>query len=211
MIDQDELTYVHRLQHVPKELDAGTIEANWERVVEGLAELGVGVDSSSRLHLLGQNRFRYLNSLVSATQSADQTGIVVNLWTALLFGAELFDTDTIHSTSSNTSRLTLPIIGKWLVFGACYVDYSGITTPLQLGMRFHLNGLGAGSNDIFGYNLADAIGSTTGGIASSAIISTATITDYVECAAIVVGSAGTWDAINIYTGLTNFGAVYIGE
>lgn len=170
--------------------------------------LGSGI----RARMLSQNRFRYLNSLASVKQSGNQTGIAVNTWTALNFGAELFDTDGIHSTVTNNSRLTLPLVGKWVVWGAIYLDFAGITTPSQVGIRFHLNGLGAGTNDIFGYNLADAgTLATTGGIGSSAILVTTATTDYVEVAGIVTGAAGTWAANDVYGGLTNFGAAYIGE
>ena len=37
--------------------------------------------------------------------------------TALTFNTEDWDTDSIHDTSSNTSRLTLPTSGKWLLIG----------------------------------------------------------------------------------------------
>lgn len=37
--------------------------------------------------------------------------------TALTFNSERFDTDTIHSTVSNTSRLTATTAGKYLIFG----------------------------------------------------------------------------------------------
>lgn len=37
--------------------------------------------------------------------------------TALTFDTERWDTDTIHSTSSNTSRLTAKTAGKYLIFG----------------------------------------------------------------------------------------------
>lgn len=36
---------------------------------------------------------------------------------ALTFNTERYDTDAIHSTVSNTSRLTLPYAGKWLIIG----------------------------------------------------------------------------------------------
>lgn len=35
--------------------------------------------------------------------------------TALTFNSERYDTSSIHSTSSNTGRLTLPIAGKWRI------------------------------------------------------------------------------------------------
>jgi len=46
--------------------------------------------------------------------SADQA-IPNATWTALTFDSERYDTDTIHSTSSNTSRLTCKTAGKYLI------------------------------------------------------------------------------------------------
>ena len=44
-------------------------------------------------------------------------------WTALTFNSERFDTSNIHSTSSNTSRLTAPTGGKYLITGtACFTN-----------------------------------------------------------------------------------------
>lgn len=44
--------------------------------------------------------------------SAAQT-ITTSTETAISFDTELYDTDSIHSTVSNTSRLTIPSSGKW--------------------------------------------------------------------------------------------------
>ncbi|MDO8712985.1 MAG: hypothetical protein Q7K13_00670, partial [Polynucleobacter sp.] len=178
--------------------------------IGALIEANVKHASGVTFAMLSQNRFRHLNSMASVYQAADQNTITVNVWTALTFGAELFDTDGLHDNVTNPTRLTLPLVGKWLVFGALYNDYTNITLPAQQGIRIHLNG-GAGANQLFGYNLASAAGATTGGIATSAIIVTTAVTDYVELAAIITGTGGTWDADNIATGITNFGAAYIGE
>jgi hypothetical protein len=52
------------------------------------------------------------------TKSADQTAANFTTGTALTFNTELYDTDAIHDTSSNTSRLTVPS-------GVSYVQVSG--------------------------------------------------------------------------------------
>ena len=42
-------------------------------------------------------------------------------WTNLTFNTELYDTDTIHATGSNTERLTCKTAGKYLITGlACW-------------------------------------------------------------------------------------------
>jgi hypothetical protein len=53
----------------------------------------------------GQARARVYNS---ANQSISNV-----TWTALTFDSESFDTGALHSTASNTSRLTVPWAGKW--------------------------------------------------------------------------------------------------
>jgi len=46
--------------------------------------------------------------------SADQE-LPNNTWTALAFDSERYNTDTIHSTSSNTNRLTCKTAGKYFI------------------------------------------------------------------------------------------------
>ncbi len=50
--------------------------------------------------------------------------------TALTFNTERYDTDSIHSTSSNTSRLTCQTAGKYLIIGQAsfYNNNTGIRT-----------------------------------------------------------------------------------
>ena len=45
---------------------------------------------------------------VSVWNSSTITGIANATWTAVTFNSEEFDTDAFHSTSTNTSRLTIP-------------------------------------------------------------------------------------------------------
>ena len=63
--------------------------------------------------------------------SALQT-IGTSSWTAMTFDTEVWDTDSIHSTVSNTSRLTVPagLGGKWLVMGN-----TGVVEANSTGMR----------------------------------------------------------------------------
>lgn len=56
---------------------------------------------------------------------------------AILFNSERFDTDGYHSTSSNTSRMTVPVAGYYLISGSLgFPTASGVN--LQLFIR--LNG-----------------------------------------------------------------------
>ena len=65
----------------------------------------------------------------SATQS-----IATGTWTAVTFSNEVYDTDNLHSTSTNTSRITIPagLSGKYLftgniVFAASATGVRGIS------------------------------------------------------------------------------------
>jgi hypothetical protein len=63
---------------------------------------------------------------------ASQSGISNNVWTAITFDSELLDSDGYHSTSTNTSRITIPSgkAGKYFVFGGGFNSTS--TTGYQL-------------------------------------------------------------------------------
>jgi hypothetical protein len=47
-------------------------------------------------------------------------------WTALTFDSEVYDTDGMHSTSTNTNRVTCVTAGKYLVWG--YVTFDANAT-----------------------------------------------------------------------------------
>jgi hypothetical protein len=60
----------------------------------------------------------FAGCLVHNDDSA-QTGIANATWTSMTFSAEWLDTDGYHSTSTNTSRITIPSgkAGKYWIFG----------------------------------------------------------------------------------------------
>lgn len=59
---------------------------------------------------------------VSLTNSANNQSISNNTWTLVTWDTEDFDTDSFHSTSTNTSRITIPTGkgGKYLFNGSVY-------------------------------------------------------------------------------------------
>jgi hypothetical protein len=71
-----------------------------------------------------------------ATQSASN-----DAWFTILFNSERFDTDTMHDTGSNTSRLTATTAGVYVIFGNMAFD--GNSTGRRL-LRILLNGTGQG-------------------------------------------------------------------
>ena len=62
------------------------------------------------LAVAGLPTFRGALAYNDGTQTINNTTV-----TAITFGAESYDTDTLHDTSSNTSRITVPsaLAGKW--------------------------------------------------------------------------------------------------
>jgi len=67
------------------------------------------------------------------------TSIANATWTDITFNSENFDTDSYHSTSSNTARITIPTgkTGYYFVFGT--VRFVGNTTGRRMA-RMMLNG-----------------------------------------------------------------------
>lgn len=60
-----------------------------------------------------------------------------NTWTTLTFNSERWDTDTIHSTVSNTGRLTATTAGKYLIIG--HAEFSTHATGIRQ-LQIRLNG-----------------------------------------------------------------------
>ncbi len=59
---------------------------------------------------------------VQVTNSTSQAGVVTSTWTSITFDTEIYDTDTMHSTSSNTSRLTATTAGLYQITGVISWD-----------------------------------------------------------------------------------------
>lgn len=92
--------------------------------------------------------------------------------TALTFNNERYDTDTYHSTSSNTSRLTAPAPGLYRISGV--VRFAANATG-DRRVAIQLNG-----STIIAYNIVNAV---SGGGVTILTISTdyqLTTSDYVE-------------------------------
>jgi hypothetical protein len=70
------------------------------------------------------NRLVFKQASVRVTNTAAQS-ISTATNTALTWDTENFDTDTLHSTVSNTSRLTASVTGKWRVNGSAMFAASG--------------------------------------------------------------------------------------
>ena len=117
--------------------------------------------------------------------------------TTVLWNSEDFDTDSFHSTSTNTGRITIPSgkDGKYLFIVTTLFDVNA--TGFR-GVRFNKNG------SIQNYLETQPGGTGNGGVSLSAIYNLVA-TDYIE-AAVEQTSGG---ALNVKT-LSRFQCVYLG-
>lgn len=149
------------------------------------------------------NRFRMLQSLCQVTRSATLS-VSDNVESAVVtFDTEDFDTDTIHSLVSNTSRLTVPIGGKWMVIAN--VAWATMSTSAgRSSVYIYKNGVKIGP----GYaqdNIRNAVSQTEPTNNLQIVLSLAA-NDYIEMT--VYQNSGA--AVNMLAA-TRFGIFYIGE
>jgi hypothetical protein len=158
-----------------------------------------GLGSGTRARMQSQNRFRYLNCVVFAVSSG-QTNINNATWTSLALASENFDTDTMHDNSTNNSRITIRLTGKYFVVGTS--DFSAAVGGSRL-LRVYQNGTTDVGNSLgppptAGNNLPCLVHTLV----------TLTANDYIELQA-YQDSGGTLTNHNSLT--TQFGAYYVGE
>jgi hypothetical protein len=122
-------------------------------------ETYVQVDPSWFFNCLARGCYVYNN--------ADITGIVTATDTLITFNSEDRDTNTFHSTSTNTSRLTIPIGagGRYRVWA--YVRWDGVATPTGFrALKILKNSAGT-------YNASNVVGESIihaqGGVASTVL------------------------------------------
>ena len=108
-------------------------------------------------------------------RSGDQT-ITNDTVQTVTWDSETFDTASIHSTVSNTGRLTLVRAGWWLTVALC--KFSGSSTVGHRRGILRVNG-----TDIVGTYHCEASSSGDTLFTVGAVVYTTTTTDYVECRA----------------------------
>jgi hypothetical protein len=87
--------------------------------------------------------------------------IANNTWEMLSWDSESWDNDSMHSTSSNTSRLTFPTAGRYLIVVNALFDANGTG-----GRAINLTKNGAGARSSSNVVLSD------GGVAATATAAT---------------------------------------
>jgi hypothetical protein len=103
-------------------------------------------------------------------------------WVTLTFDSERFDTDGVHSTSSNTERLTVPAGGAGLYsIGACVeFDTSGIGDSGHVrGIRLLLNGTTVIASNFGAGNIWDG-SNAFDGVMMLETLYALSVADYVE-------------------------------
>jgi hypothetical protein len=96
------------------------------------------IKSTTALCLDGLNRFRFKNSMASVKMAGDQTLTTATV-TTVNFGAEDTDTDSLHDNSSDNSRITIALTGKYLIGGV--LNYAANGTGVRQ-IRLHQDGSG---------------------------------------------------------------------
>lgn len=131
----------------------------------------------------GQNRWRYKNSMASASNSGSQS-LNDSTDTAIALGAEAFDTDSLHDNAVANTHVTVQITGKY--FMSCYLEFASNATGLRL-MKPRKNG-----TSVYATIRETAINGDATSLFYSEIVSLAA-TDYVE----IVGYQSSTGALNV--------------
>ena len=142
--------------------------ADWNALVNGMNLANSGTATKGR-------------PAVMATDTST-TAITTGTWTALTFAAEEYDTSGMHSTTTNTGRLTVQTGdgGLYHVTAAVALDYNGTAKSCGLMLRKNAAGSYTGGTLI---TQSSTLLSTNGVFISSASLSThvrLAATDYLE-------------------------------
>jgi hypothetical protein len=116
-----------------KNLNPGTTAGDIDYYTSGTAKARVAIGTAGQVLQVnsGATAPEWATPAAVATysgvflyQSAATTSIANNTTTAILFNSEEFDTDAYHSTSSNTSRITIPAgkAGKYAINAAFWIE-----------------------------------------------------------------------------------------
>ena len=163
--------------------------------------------STMRARMAGQNRFRHLNSMVEVRKDTDQTAQAVNTWNVVTFDAEDFDTDNLHSTVSNTSRLTAVLTGKYLFNATVFNDDTGATVPVNDQVKVLKNG---DDTVWIAYQAIPDLATVGGGVLNVSGFVSLAAGDYIEIFSWEGATSGTYK-ISSTQKLTRFGMAYVGE
>ena len=169
----------------------------------------LAIASGKRFRMQSQNRISYLNAGCTLTQSADLTGLAVNTFTTVTFDGEDSDTDTLHSTASNTGRITVNQTGFWVFTGLALLDPTGVVGIQNFQLRMIVDG---GTTAVYSNTRITAIvpPNNNPGITGTAMIYL-TAGSYVEMQTSTGGASGTYALSGSATGkYPRFTGVFVG-
>jgi len=175
----------------------------------GVPGLDILHHPDGRLRMAGQNRFRYLNSAVKANRTTAQSINNATITLVAFNAADEFDTDSLHDTVTNNSRLTAAITGKYVISSFLLFDLSSIPPVGDRGFFILKNAAGTydATKIITGTSAPE--GTALLPEASIATIALLTAGDHVEIFAFQ-SSGGALDIAGDVVPI-NFSMAYIGE
>ncbi len=128
---------------------SGTLNATGNITTSGSLSVGTTAQTGTA------NRFRYRNSVVVASRTTAQT-TSNGTWSVVAFnGTELVDTDNLHDTNTNNSRLVAAIAGKYLV--TAYVVFASNGSGLRaISLQKNSAGISTNANAFAGADTVTA-------------------------------------------------------
>lgn len=107
------------------------------------ARVAVGADDSTLVADASQSAgLAWQIQPAARVYNSGDVAISATTWTTITFDAERFDTDTVHSTSSNTGRLTVPANGGGLYLIGANIEVTPASGSFSgsVGIQIVLNG-----------------------------------------------------------------------
>jgi hypothetical protein len=138
--------------------------------------------------------------------SSVSVSIPNSTWTAVNFNSESLDTNAYHSTSSNTSRITIPAgkAGKYIIFGKAQFQKNGTGRRLA---KLRINGTGTSYSE----GEAPPSNNQDTSITLTCInFASLSVNDYLELY-VYQESGGSLDQLGGSEANVNLGLVYIGS
>lgn len=122
---------------VQAHVDSADPHPTYETATEAAARVAAHVAAGHpTVPVHDAQRHRFVG--VKATKNVQQVIGAGSADTVIVFGAEEYDTDGIHSTSANTGRLTLPFAGYWEL--SLMLRALGTSTAPLSNVRIRKNG-----------------------------------------------------------------------
>jgi len=157
-------------------LTAYTSAATTGTIARGKEDTSGVAHDSGRVVVNGATRDDLRAVACSVYRNTSQA-VANNTWTAVTFPSEYLDTDTMHDTSTNTDRVTVPVAGIYMISSACTFDTSA-TGVRQI--TYSLNGTATGDFIDGTVSKADAASASSTSLAGVAFIQRLAASDIIR-------------------------------